>query len=131
MTTTVKSIVDDVRQLLDVAAQTHYTDAQLAQYVVRGVQRMYAARPSSRYGESGAIDDQTFPALAPDSASAQEKAAAIAALLAFEVRVNEPRWRDGIVYFAAGCAHEVGITDSVNLQLSQMHKKHAEEIFAN
>ena len=118
MTTTVKSIVDDVRELLDVAAQTHYTDAQLAQYVVRGVQRMYAARPASRYGESGAIEDQVFPTDAT-------------ALLAFGVRVNEPRWREGVVYFAAGCAHEVGITDSVNLQLSQMHKKHAEEIFAN
>lgn len=118
MTTTVQSLVNDVRQLIDVAAQSHYTDAQLAGYVVRGVQRMYAARPSSRYGATGVIDDQVFPT---DST----------ALLAFGVRVNEPRWREGIVYFAAGCAHEVGITDSVNLQLSQMHKKHAEEIFAN
>lgn len=127
---TVKSLVDDVRQLLDVAAQSHYTDEQLASYVERGVRRMYAMRPSSRYGTAG-IDDQTFPALAPDTATEQEKSEAIAALLAFEVRVNEPRWRDGIVYFAAGCAHEVGITDSVNLQLSQMHKKHADEIFVN
>lgn len=130
MTTTVQSLVNDVRQLIDVAAQIHYTDEQLAQYVEDGVRRLYAVRPSSRYGDSG-IDDQVFPELAPDTATEQEKAAAVAALLAFEVRVNESRWRRGIVYYAAGVAHEVGVTDSVKLQLSQTLKKQGDDIFAN
>ena len=108
-------MVADVKSLLDVAAQSHYTDAQLAQYVVDGVRRMYAIRPSSRYGDGG-INDQEFPTES-------------AALLAFGVRVNEARWRQGIVYWAAGLAHEVGITDSVNLQLAQTLKKQADEVF--
>ena len=115
MTTTVQSMVTDARELLDVAAQSHYTDAQLAQYVVEGVRRMYSVRPSSRYGE-GVIDDQVFPTES-------------AALLAFGVRVNEARWRQGIVYWAAGLAHEVGITDSVKLQMAQTLKKQADEVF--
>ena len=115
MTTTVQSMVDDARKMIDATAQSHYTDAELAAYVVEGVRRMYAVRPSSRYG-AGVIDDQEFPS---DDTE----------LLAFEVRVNEPRWRIGIVYFTVARAHEVGITDSVMLQLSQTYKKLADENF--
>lgn len=128
MITTIQSIVDDVRPLLDVAAQSHYTDAQLGSYVTEAVRRMYALRPSSRYG-AGTIDDQELPERAPSSASDQEKAAADAALLAFGVRVNEGRWRYGLICYAAGRAHEVGITDTVNLQLAVTLKKQADEIF--
>ena len=115
MTTTVQSIVNDAKKMIDVAAQSHYEDGDIAQYVVEGVQQMYAVRQSSRYG-AGGIDDQQFPS---DST----------ALLAFVVRVNEPRWRVGIVYWAAARCHEVGITDSVNLQLAQTLKKQAIDIF--
>lgn len=139
MTTTLQSLVDDTRRMLDVAAQGGYTDVQLALYAIDGVRRMYAVHPSSRYA-NGVIDDQEFPPAPPpplpDSASAQDKAARnaeieekTAALLSFEVRINEPRWRRGVVYHAAGCAHDVGVTDSVNLQLAQTLKKQAEEIF--
>jgi len=135
MTTTLQSIVDDARRMLDVAAQSHYTDAELSRYAVEGMRRLYALAPSSRYGENGSIDDQNFPT-APDPLSntaSQEarttNAEAIAAALAFEVRINEPRWRIGIVYYAAGRAHEVGITDAVNLQMAATLKKQADEIF--
>lgn len=129
MTTTVKSIVDDVRKLIDVAAQSHYEDGDIAQYVVEGVHRLYALRPAARYGYDGKIENQVFPERAPSSASTQDKAAADAVLLAFAVRINELRWRTGVVYFAAGRCYEVGITDSVNLQLAQTLKKQADEIF--
>ena len=50
-------------------------------------------------------------------------------LLAFAVRINELRWRTGVIYFAASRCYEVGITDSVNLQLAQTLRKQADEIF--
>ena len=128
VTTTVQSIVDDVRKLIDVAAQSHYEDGDIAQYVVEGVHRLYALRPSARYGACG-IDNQVFPERAPSSASAADKEAADAVLLAFAVRINELRWRTGVIYFAASRCYEVGITDSVNLQLAQTLKKQADEIF--
>lgn len=139
MLTTMQSIVDDARKLIDVAAQSSYTDAQIAAWAEEGVRRMYAVRPSSRYGD-GAIDDQVFPPQPPpplpDSASAADRAernaeiaTKTAALMAFEVRVNEPRWRAGVVYFAVARAHEVGVTDSVNLQLAQTMKRQADEVF--
>ena len=76
MTTTVKSIVDDVRKLIDVAAQSHYEDGDIAQYVVEGVHRLYALRPAARYGDGGNIENQVFPERAPSSASPADKAAA-------------------------------------------------------
>ena len=129
MTTTVQSIVDDVRKLIDVAAQSHYEDGDIAQYVVEGVHRLYALRPAARYGDGGNIENQVFPERAPSSASAADKEAADAVLLAFAVRINELRWRTGVIYFAASRCYEVGITDSVNLQLAQTLRKQADEIF--
>ena len=117
MKTTIQSVVNDAKALLDVAALAHYTDPQLARYAVEGFHRLYALQPSSRYVD-GVLDDPQFPT-------------ADAALLEFAANVGEPRWRLGVVYFTAGRAHEVGITDSVNLQLAQTLKKQADEIFTS
>lgn len=134
MTTTIQSVIDDAKAMIDVAARSHYTDSQLARYVVEGMRRLCALQPSCRYAD-GVIDDQNFP-VAPDplpNTASQEartaNAQAIADALAFELRINEPRWRQGVVYFTVGKAYEVGVTDSVNLQLAQTMRKQADEIF--
>ena len=134
MTTTLQSIVDDAKRMLDVAARSHYTDAELSRYAVEGMRRLCALQPSCRY-RAGVLDDQNFPVAPdplPDTATPEEKAeneALIADALAFEVRINEPRWRIGVVYFTAGRAYEVGITDAVNLQLAATLKKQADDVF--
>ncbi len=114
---TIQSFVNDVKPLLDVAARSKFTDAQLAHYAVDGLYRLYSVRPSSRYNEDGTLDDVVFPT-------------ADNALLAFSVKIDE-RWRLGVVYFAAARAHECGVTDTVNLQLAQSLKQQADAVFAS
>lgn len=115
MRTTIKSIADDAKAMLDVAARSQYTDAQLAGYVVDGIRRLHSVRPSERYVD-GVIADPEFPSNP-------------AALPAFEFEIGESRFFLGLAYFAAGRAHEVGITDAVNLQMAATLKKQADEIF--
>ena len=114
---TISSMADSALMMLDIAARNHYTNGQMARYVVEGLRQLYSIRPSSRLNEKGIVDVE-FPT---DDAE----------LLDFKVRINEDRWRYGIVCYAAGLAHEVGVTDSVNLQLAQKLKKQAAEVFVS
>ena len=114
MQMTIGGFFDEVKELLDVAAQSSYTDAQLCRFVVDGLRRLYAVRPATRYVD-GQIADPAFPS---DTAL----------LKAFSVDI-EPRFRLGVVYYAAGRAHEVGVTDTVNLQLAQTLKKQGDDVF--
>ena len=75
-----------------------------------------AAPPRPRSG-GGALSDPVVPT-------------ATQALLAFSVEIRR-RHVLGIVYFAAARCMETGITDSVNLQLSQTLKQQADAVFVS
>lgn len=120
---TINDLMKDAVRMLDVTVRGGYDDsaqgaadkqAVLAQHVVDGLRRLYALRPEARYVD-GVINDPVFPT-------------ALADLKAYEVSIN-PKWKLGVVYFAAARCHEEGITDSVNLQLAQTLKKEADAVF--
>lgn len=115
-TVTINSIALSARDLLDVSARNHFTINQMSKYVAEGLRRLYAVRPASRMSEAGGA---LYSSLPLDAAEVEEAS----------VVINEERWIQGVVYYAAALAHEAGVTDSVNLQLAQTLKKQADEIF--
>ena len=114
-TYTIASFVTDVKRMLDVGARDNYPDAEIGRYAADGIVRMRSVRPASQYNVAGRLEDITFPS---DEAE----------LLAMTVNIEE-QWRLGVVYFALARCHEVGITDSVNLQLAQTLRQQADAIF--
>lgn len=115
-TMTISEFIPQVKELLDIAVRDTYTDAVVAKHIVEGLDRMYAVAPHTRY-VGGAISDPVFPT-------------ATQALLAFSVQIRR-RYVLGVVYFAAARCMETGITDSINLQLSQALKQQADAVFAS
>ena len=115
-TMTISEFIPQVKELLDIAVRDSYTDATVAQHVVEAFDRMHAVAPHTRY-VGGVISDLVFPT-------------ATQALLALSVETRR-RHDLGIVYFAAARCMETGITDSVNLQLSQTLKQQADAVFVS
>lgn len=111
---TIGDLVPKVKELLDVAAQSSYSDSQICGYIIEGIRVLNSRQPSTRY-VGGQLADPSFPTAAAD-------------ILAYVLTFDE-RYVPGIVYYAAARCHEVGITDAVNLQLSQTLKQQAEAIF--
>ena len=110
----IQDFIPDVRKMLDVAIRDGYDGAELARYVRDGLVRLHDVNHESRY-VNGRLVSVSFPA---DDAE----------LPTFVVDIEE-RWRLGVVYFAVARCHEVGITDSVNLQLAQTLKQQADAEF--
>lgn len=116
MTDTIASFRTDVRGILgDNTSPLRHTDEQIDRAVVDALRRMFSIRPESRY-VSGVLKDYTFPSSDTD-------------LAAFQIDYD-PRWRMGIVYFAAARRYESDVIDAVNRELAAAYFKQADAVFS-
>ena len=113
----ISSFRADVRGVLgDNVEPLRHTDAQIDRAVVDAFRRMFSVRPESRY-VNGVLKTFDFPSADSD-------------LETFRVSFD-PRWRMGIVYFAAARRYESDVVDAVNRELASSFFKQADAVFAS
>lgn len=107
----------DVRDILgDAGADRRHTDESIDLAVVDGVIHMRAVRPDSRY-VNGVLKDYDFPSAPSELES-----------FVFDM---DPRWRTGVVYYAAARRYEADVVDAVNRELAAAFFKQADAVFAS
>ena len=113
----ISSFRADVRGVLgDNVEPLRHTEAQIDRAVVDAFRRMFSVRPESRY-VNGVLKTFDFPSADSD-------------LETFQVSFD-PRWRMGIVYFAAARRYESDVVDAVNRELAASYFKQADAVFAS
>lgn len=113
MTIKIEELEAKVRTLVNDTESNAY---RFSQYVVfdcirSAVEHLRTIQPSERYGENMLLDTSTF-VVVPDA----------------DIRINDAKHVDDVVKYAASLIYELDITDSVNMQVSEVLKTRSETL---
>jgi len=113
MTIKIEELEAKVRTLVNDTESDAYRFSQEVVFdcIRSAVGHLRTIQPSEKYGENMLLDATAF-VVAPG----------------VDIRINEARYVDAVVKYAASLVYELDITDTVNMQVSETLKNRAETL---